>query len=269
MQAKAEASSAAIVVGQDGEIAKKMRADDFYELTYLGPGVIIDLLVFDTNECLPLLGDLQSSFNTEVGKIDDCDRNYDEYGKRVREWFTSLKPTAQKQICKAFSVGNCGGLANYFLRADFTALRNSSKHVYPGEDIIDKIAKKFTKKDFIIFRISLKSSHTFICIKIGDTVEILQAWQGEYSVRDWLNQARNCFSWADFICLLKQITTNVEMANEFYSVLNGKIELTSDKIGIDFVGFKTFNSKEELEKHIVTVPVADKTILYADQYLKG
>jgi hypothetical protein len=101
----------------------------------------------------------------------------------------------------------------------------------------------------MIFKIGLKRSHVFIGIKSGDSIEILQAWLGEYTIREWLSEHRNCFTKGDFIKLLQQISTNKDVAKRFFSTAAGQISLP-DKIEIERFDYKTFRSKEDLLEYI-------------------
>lgn len=274
MQGVAGTTPTEIVKGRDGDIARKMRNCGFDEITYIGFDAFIKILFYDEDalNTLPKKGSL-GSFATKIRDLHiRCYKketiNEETAIMEVNELAKKLSQKDKKEICAKIGTGNCGGLANHFLRycEKSQSAQHKVEYARTNKEIVSKIWKKLRDNNFIIFRISLHGSHTFIGIKINDNVEILQAWQGGYSIKDWIKPKRNSFFVRDFIKLLYQITTNVEMAKKFYSVASKQVSLNPESIKIESFGFKTFNSEADLRKHLNMVSVNDKQI-QADQYI--
>lgn len=140
----------------------------------------------------------------------------------------------------ARELGNCGELANYFLRYSSTQLSTPS-------DPVEFISEILTRNPNCLFRVTIGGSHTFIGIRSVDPaqeIEILQAWQGKYSVVDWLNRGNNVFSIEQFVtCLerLSNIHTLNEASNELFSAREQKLLLGTTVAKVTMFAFKPYD----------------------------
>jgi hypothetical protein len=164
-------------------------------------------------------------------------------------------------IAGKYVGGNCWELSNFFVRKNETP---KSKDSTKGVETVQKVLNKYNS---LIFRIGLGNSHTFAGIKINGNVEIFQAWQGHYAIKQWLSKNNNSFSLTNFKSLLFEITSNLNKANKFFSAKGVSIKLTSVPIITSF-SYKLLNDLEidELKENALNFlkeeRIADKTYTF-------
>lgn len=118
---------------------------------------------------------------------------YAFYDPSIEEKFTGLPEAEKDKLRDTFgnqATGNCGELANYFLR--YSCLR---PQWITGSRPAEQIQYTLNSNQSGLFRISIGKIHTFIGVRSpspGQEIEIIQAWQDTYSVKDWLKKTRMC-----------------------------------------------------------------------------
>lgn len=130
-------------------------------------------------------------------------QEYDQLPKNKEGDYEKL-PAEEKTVLNnkfaADAKGNCGELANYFMAFGGDTRRPKEPALLFLEILLATNSG--------VFRIHLGSHHTFIGIRNADPsreIEILQAWQEEYSIVAWLNRKDNIFTVAEFIETLREI----------------------------------------------------------------
>ncbi|QRY77358.1 hypothetical protein JVX91_17270 [Pseudomonas sp. PDNC002] len=140
--------------------------------------------------------------------------------------FAKLPDSTKQKLRDVFSakdLGNCGELANYFLRYA-TQLSTSTEAIAFIQETLDKNPNG-------LFRITVGNTHTFIGIRSttsGEEVEIIQAWQEKYSVKSWLSTDQNIYTIPTFIEKLKDLSdiSKRQAAGDFlFSTSSKKISL--------------------------------------------
>jgi hypothetical protein len=176
-------------------------------------------------------------------------------GEKLKEKLKTLDVDSRHTLSlKFFEVGNCGALANYFMahKSDLTA-----KQARTHENILQEIVRCFANP-FMIFRIFLNGSHTFVGIKRGDKIEILQAWFEKYTVHHWLNSKKTCYYTDQFMDILGRVTSDVEKAESFYNTgpneenlfVDSGAEKKEDKIKVQNFSYTVFDNETALDAAI-------------------
>ncbi|KOY03198.1 hypothetical protein [Pseudomonas nunensis] len=199
-----------------GHWGTEMKKQNFNEITYLGK--------------YPVL----VQWCTQNGKDFTLPQSTIDYNN-----LTAGEKTAAETRFLATTAGNCGELANYFLEL------TGAKYT-PGGDPIDHIEHVLTQQPSGVFRIHLGKAHTFIGIKSTDAscqIELLQAWQGEYTIDDWLKRGNNVFTVAEFITTLKDINDAVKFSTASKSLceVNSKGKLKAPQ-KVSCFGFKSIDA---------------------------
>lgn len=139
-------------------------------------------------------------------------------------------------------LGNCGELANYFLEY-FGDPLNSNRSP------IDYIRETLNSNQSGLFRITISDTHTFIGIRspiIGLEIEILQAWQDRYSVKEWLNKGQNVFSVSEFVNNLQKLSSSIDFSRAsdvLFSTAKTK-NLLNKPTSVTKFAFKAFSPAE-------------------------
>ena len=192
--------------------------------------------------------------------------NFDFDSDKTKENFSALKDADRKILETTYlaqTLGNCGALANYFLEygEKLPAVKTAIEH----------ITDTFASHPCGIFRISVGQSHTFIGIKSTDPtcpVELLQAWENQYTISDWLARNDNVFSTSDFLELLENLSDAGTYKNA-----SDKLFKTKNKGGVSQqtkvtkFAFKTFETVHALNGHFTfeTTP-PEHVALKANKY---
>lgn len=174
--------------------------------------------------------------------------NFDFDSDKTKEQFAALNVADRKILETAFlaqALGNCGALANYFLEY--------GEKLLAVKTAIEHITDTFTNHPCGIFRISVGQSHTFIGIKSTDPtcpIELLQAWENEYTISDWLARNDNVFTAKDFLELLENLS-----GAETFKAASDKLFKTKNKGGVNQqvnitkFAFKSFETAHALNGH--------------------
>ncbi|MBD9601352.1 hypothetical protein IB252_16170 [Pseudomonas sp. PDM10] len=203
-----------------GHWGKNLKRKNFSEVTYLG---VYSLLMF---WCMK---NDNYSFDSVETKAD----------------FAALKDPERKLLETEYlaqTMGNCGALANYFLEygEKLASVKTSLKH----------ITDTFESNPCGVFRVSVGQSHTFIGIKSTDPscpIELLQAWENEYTIDDWLSRNDNVFAVPEFLELLENLS---DVAT--YKAASDRLFKTKNKGGVTHqvkitsFAFKKFETVEAL-----------------------
>ena len=213
-----------------------MRQNNFNEINYVAPGSLLVSLYLDTDSTNDLglrksIIKLRPNFdlNAEFDVVSDT---LQEIGEEILEISPELK-------ARITSTGNCGTLAT-FLYGDTISSKNED-----FDKFINKLEQDVPADRVKLIRVAFNIGHTItlICYKqYNETVvELIQAWQDQYSVKKSLNKAK------------RNIYINHDLADKFRTMHNN-IKSRQGKAYFKriFLGAKLKDDKNKLNKLEIT-----------------
>lgn len=233
-------------------VADALRSVDFDETHYLSPEMLIQTLYWDSNPsndrglraCIAELYREEkqaaaSEQELEAAAMDLIERrSRDILGRclEVREYVTE--------------TGNCGGMANFLLekREEETAEHSNF------DAFITELRQNVRADTVKLISVQANIGHAFTLIcyeQAGETVvELIQAWQGEYSVKKSLDgSGREIYTnqeLADMFCVMHRGLTQKRGRQLYDAVfLGAKLKGGIDQLEIDRMIVKTINEMPE------------------------
>lgn len=168
-----------------------LREKKFDETHYVAPVVLLESFYWDTvssDDC-----GLRDYIREICTKL-DFEKDYaivykifEEKGKKIIEDCPGIRECVTE-------TGNCGGVANFLFEG------NTSTDEDDFNKLMQELREEVPEDKVKLIKIQANIGHVFtlICYKQGDktVVELIQAWQGKYSVKKSLNDAgvKNIYS---------------------------------------------------------------------------
>lgn len=172
-------------------VSDKMREKNFDETNYLAPGAMLLPLYYSE---LPCDVDLRECIRTFCLESIDFEQIIEQKGMEILEKYPEIR-------ARVTETGNCGALANFLYEEE----ENPSEGNF--DEFINELGQEVHENKVKLIRVVSNIGHDFtlICYNQNDktVIELIQAWQGEFSVKKSLEDETGNFY------------TNYELVNIF------------------------------------------------------
>lgn len=219
-------------------------AKKFDETHYVAPVVLLESFYWDTvssDDC-----GLRDYIREICTKL-DFEKDYaivykifEEKGKKIIEDCPGIRECVTE-------TGNCGGVANFLFEG------NTSTDEDDFNKLMQELREEVPEDKVKLIKIQANIGHVFtlICYKQGDktVVELIQAWQGKYSVKKSLNDAgvKNIYSNSELADIFDAMHTDMtnETGRRFYDqvFLEADLKQGINKFEITHLDVKTLNER--------------------------
>lgn len=198
-------------------VARLLWEKNFNETDYISWGTLVESGYWGGSNTSTCIQEIMNPF------LDEAQSNFNEIAFLKKDEILAI-PGIKEYLT---STGNCGAMANYLFDVPSDAEMPTLKVKNGSADmgfLIGELNKEIPDGKMKLIKINSSFGHAFtlICYNQGKQgfVELIQAWQGEYSVQDSLRKGLdNIFSTKLLIAKLWEITLNGPQSNEYFKEL--------------------------------------------------